>query len=333
MENLLSALKAAGEETRLRLLAVLKYGELTVTELTHILGQSQPRVSRHLKLLTEAGLVSRYPEGSWVFYRLSDQGRSAELVSAVVSMLPNENLILQRDYDRFLQVQTNRYEKAQDYFSSNAENWETLRNLHIADSQIETKMLKILGDRKINEFVDFGTGAGRMLELFGPRSKKAVGFDLNAEMLALARTRLEELSLTNCQVRLGDVTLLPLKSGSADLIIIHQLLHFLDDPAAAISEASRILAPNGLLMVVDFAPHEMETLREHHAHRRLGFSKDEIFKVFDDVNITSPNFVHLDRRGTDANLSESLRVTIWSGVKSNVAVLNPGNLNTLKNKS
>ena len=332
MENLLAALKAAGEETRLRLLAVLNYGELTVTELTHILGQSQPRVSRHLKLLTEAGLVMRYPEGSWVFYRLSDQGHSAEIVSAVVSMLPGNDLILQRDYDRFLQVQSNRSEKAQDYFSSNAENWETLRNLHIADSKIEFKMLEMLGKRKINEFVDFGTGAGRMLELFGPRANKAVGFDLNAEMLALARTRLEELSLSNCQVRLGDVALLPLKSASADLIVIHQLLHFLDDPAAAISEASRILSPNGLLLVVDFAPHEMETLREHHAHRRLGFSKDEILKVFNDVDITSHDYVHLDRRGTKSSPSESLRVTIWSGIKSNVSVLNPGKQNSLQNK-
>ncbi|HAK98928.1 MAG: methyltransferase domain-containing protein [PS1 clade bacterium] len=332
MENLLAALKAAGEETRLRLLAVLNYGELTVTELTHILGQSQPRVSRHLKLLTEAGLVMRYPEGSWVFYRLSDQGHSAEIVSAVVSMLPGNDLILQRDYDRFLQVQSNRSEKAQDYFSSNAENWETLRNLHIADSKIESKMLEMLGNRKINEFVDFGTGAGRMLELFGPRANKAVGFDLNAEMLALARTRLEELSLSNCQVRLGDVALLPLKSASADLIVIHQLLHFLDDPAAAISEASRILSPNGLLLVVDFAPHEMETLREHHAHRRLGFSKDEILKVFNDVDITSHDYVHLDRRGTKSSPSESLRVTIWSGIKSNVSVLNPGKQNSLQNK-
>ena len=332
MENLLAALKAAGEETRLRLLTVLNYGELTVTELTHILGQSQPRVSRHLKLLTEAGLVMRYPEGSWVFYRLSDQGHSAEIVSAVVSMLPGNDLILQRDYDRFLQVQSNRSEKAQDYFSSNAENWETLRNLHIADSKIESKMLEMLGNRKINEFVDFGTGAGRMLELFGPRANKAVGFDLNAEMLALARTRLEELSLSNCQVRLGDVPLLPLKSASADLIVIHQLLHFLDDPAAAISEASRILSPNGLLLVVDFAPHEMETLREHHAHRRLGFSKDEILKVFNDVDITSHDYVHLDRRGTKSSPSESLRVTIWSGIKSNVSVLNPGKQNSLQNK-
>ena len=332
MENLLAALKAAGEETRLRLLAVLNYGELTVTELTHILGQSQPRVSRHLKLLTEAGLGMRYPEGSWVFYRLSDQGHSAEIVSAVVSMLPGNDLILQRDYDRFLQVQSNRSEKAQDYFSSNAENWETLRNLHIADSKIESKMLEMLGNRKINEFVDFGTGAGRMLELFGPRANKAVGFDLNAEMLALARTRLEELSLSNCQVRLGDVALLPLKSASADLIVIHQLLHFLDDPAAAISEASRILSPNGLLLVVDFAPHEMETLREHHAHRRLGFSKDEILKVFNDVDITSHDYVHLDRRGTKSSPSESLRVTIWSGIKSNVSVLNPGKQNSLQNK-
>ncbi|EJW21918.1 hypothetical protein IMCC14465_03120 [alpha proteobacterium IMCC14465] len=322
MEGLLAALKAAAEETRLRLLAVLNYGELTVTELTHILGQSQPRVSRHLKLLTDAGLVSRYPEGSWVFYRLSDKGRSAGIVNAVVSMLPGDDLILQRDYDRFLQVQTNRSEKAQDYFSENAGNWETLRNLHIADSKIEAKMLKMLGDKQVNEFVDFGTGSGRMLELFGPRAKKAIGFDLNAEMLALARMRLEAQSLANCQVRLGDVTLLPLESASADLVVMHQLLHFLDDPAAAIAEASRILAPNGLLLVVDFAPHDMESLREQHEHRRLGFSKAEITKIFDDAGIEAHDCVDLVRRGAKSSLSESLTVTIWSGVKSNVSVLN-----------
>lgn len=324
MESLLAALKAAGEETRLRLLAVLKHGELTVTELTHILGQSQPRVSRHLKLLTEAGLVSRYPEGSWVFYRLSDQGRSGKMVNAVVSMMPDDDLILQRDYDRFLQVQSGRAEKAQDYFSANAANWETLRNLHIADSKIEAAMLELLGDGEVGTFIDFGTGSGRMLELFGARAAKGVGFDLNAEMLALARLRLEERSLTNCQVRLGDVTLLPLPAESADLVVMHQLLHFLDDPSAAILEASRLLAPNGRIIIVDFAPHDLEMLREHHEHRRLGFSQAEIVKMLKEAGIEAHDCVNLVRRGGKSSLSESLTVTIWSGTKGNVAVLNPG---------
>lgn len=314
MERILTALRAAGEQTRLRLLAILSHGELTVKELTRILGQSQPRVSRHLKLLTESGLVVRYPEGSWVFYRLCDTEEGGRITRSLIDLLPDDAPILRRDIARLKQVRQDRAKAAQRYFSTNAANWERLRALHIADIRIEETMLDWIPQSNIDTLVDLGTGAGRMLELFGTRATRCIGFDINADMLSLARANLDAEHLRHCQLRQADITHLPLTENTADIVIMHQVLHFLEDPAAAIAEAARVLTLDGLLLIADFAPHDMESLRDEHAHRRLGFTDIEINNMLISAGLYPHRAEELHADGDNENL---LSVYLWlAGGKS-----------------
>jgi ubiquinone/menaquinone biosynthesis C-methylase UbiE/DNA-binding transcriptional ArsR family regulator len=268
------ALKAAGEETRLRIVALLAEAELTVSELTDILRQSQPRISRHLRLLAEAGLVERFREGSWAFFRLGERGGSAALARELIARLDPDDATIARDRERLAAVRAIRAAAAQKYFARHAAQWDRIRKLHVADEAVEAAIRSALADKPIRSLLDLGTGTGRMLELFGPDIERGLGLDLSLDMLSLARARLDRAGLRNCSVRQGDIYDLALPKDSFDVVIIHQVLHFLDDGARAIAEAARVLRPSGRLLVVDFAPHDLEFLRDEHAHRRLGFAAD-----------------------------------------------------------
>jgi ubiquinone/menaquinone biosynthesis C-methylase UbiE/DNA-binding transcriptional ArsR family regulator len=257
-------------------LAILALGELTVSELTQVLLQSQPRISRHLKLLADAGLIVRYPEGSWVFYRLDESAALGDLLAEIIASLPDGDHELQRDRERLAEVRAERAARAQAYFAANAAQWDSLRANHIPETAIETRMGELIGGRNIDLLVDLGTGTGRMLEIFGTRAARAVGFDISPDMLTIARAKLDELAAENCQVRQGDCANVPLEDNVADIVILHQVLHFLDDPQRAVNEAARITRPGGCVLIADFGPHEMEDLRNEHAHRRLGFADDEM---------------------------------------------------------
>jgi len=276
MEDLLAGLRAAAEPTRLRLLALCAHAELTVSELTQILGQSQPRVSRHLKLLCEANLLDRCREGTWVFYRLAERGAGAELTRTLIDQIPADDPTLARDLARLADVRRARAEAAAAYFRANAERWDKIRSLHVDDREVERTLLDLLPREGIVDLLDIGTGTGRMLELFADRVGHAVGIDLSREMLAVARTNLDRAGRRNCLVRQGDMYQLPLPDQSFDAAIIHQVLHYAEEPGEAIQEAARVLRPGGRLIVVDFAPHDLEELRTEHAHRRLGFYDAEI---------------------------------------------------------
>ena len=271
-----TALKAAGEETRLRVLALLGEAELTVSDLTDILRQSQPRISRHLKLLVEAGLVERFREGTWAFFRLAEHGGGADVARALIERLNPGDQTIARDRERLSSVRQTRAAAAQAYFRAHAAEWDRIRKLHVADEAVEDAIRTALSDKPFRSLLDLGTGTGRMLEMFGPDIERGLGLDLSLDMLLLARDRLERAGLRNCSVRQGDIYDLPLANGSFDVVILHQVLHFLDDGARAIREAARVLRPGGRLLVVDFAPHEQEFLREQFAHRRLGFAPDTV---------------------------------------------------------
>jgi ubiquinone/menaquinone biosynthesis C-methylase UbiE/DNA-binding transcriptional ArsR family regulator len=271
-----ATLKAAGEPTRLRILALLAEAELTVSDLTEILRQSQPRLSRHLRLLAEAGLVDRFREGSWAFFRLGERGGAAELARALIGRLKLEDAIVLRDRERLAGVRTSRAAAAQNYFRRHAAQWDRIRQLHVADTAVEAAIRGALADKPIRSLLDLGTGTGRMLELFGGDIERGLGLDLSLDMLALARARLDRAGLKHCSVRHGDIYDLALPRDSFDAVIIHQVLHFLDDSARAIAEAARVLRPGGRLLVIDFAPHDLEFLREEHAHRRLGFAAETV---------------------------------------------------------
>ena len=311
----LAALRAAGEATRLRILALLAGGELNVKDLTQILGQSQPRISRHLKLMAEAGLIKRFREGSWVYFRLANSGAEAALAEAIVASLDQTDLTLARDRSRATAVQTARAEAAQAYFKAHASEWDSIRALHVAERDVEAAMDEALGEGPFHLLVDLGTGTGRILELFAARADRALGFDLNHAMLAYARMKLERAGLATRKSATAICIMCRFPDGAADAVVLHQVLHFLDDPAAAVTEAARLLAPGGKLLVVDFAPHELEFLREQSAHRRLGFAKDQLGRVFEGAGLKLERFSELAPKPSGGKLT----VSLWLGQKPAVS--------------
>ncbi len=313
MDVLLNGLRAAGEPTRLRLLALLEHAELTVSELTRILGQSQPRVSRHLKLLCEPGLLDRFQEGAWVFYRLADRGAGAELARTLLTLLPHDDLQLARDLQRLESIKQERAAVAGKYFRENAERWDAIRSLYVAESDVEKAMLKAAGDARIESLLDLGTGTGRVLQVFSGRIQYGLGIDLSREMLAVARANLERANIRHCQVRLGDIYNLSVPAASMDVVTIHQVLHFLTDPAAAVAEAARTVRPGGRMLIVDFAPHKLEFLRTRYAHRRLGFADQEVISWCRSAGLTDISVRHLTATGKAA--TDRLIVSLWSAAQ------------------
>jgi SAM-dependent methyltransferase len=304
MNDLLAGLRAAAEPTRLRLLLLCARGELTVSELTQVLGQSQPRVSRHLKLLCEAGLLDRFREGSWVFYRLSDAAAGGRLARLLVELVPGADPALALDLDRLAGIRRARAAAAAAYFRDNAARWDRIRSLHVDEEEVEHTLAGLLPAEGIHDLLDIGTGTGRMLELFAPRVERAVGIDSSREMLAVARVNLQRAGLPNASVRHGDMYQLPLPGASFDAVLIHQVLHYAERPAAAIAEAARVLRPGGRLVIVDFAPHELEFLRTEHAHRRLGFGDAEIAAWCGEAGLEPGRIRHLP--------GAPLTVSTWS---------------------
>jgi len=306
LEELVGALKAAGERTRLRIIALLTHGELTVKDFTAILGQSQPRISRHLKLLTAAGLVERHPEGAWVFYRLADGVSAGAVARQLGASLDPADTGLQRDRERLAQVKREHAESARQYFAENATDWGTIRALHVSEDAVDRAIVDALGSKPVEALLDLGTGTGRLLELTSHLYARAVGIDSSTDMLAVARANLDRAGIANAQVRLGDIYNLPLPRDAFDVVTIHQVLHYLDDPERAITEAARVLSPGGRLLIVDFAPHELEFLREKHAHRRLGFGRDPMRQWIEASGLVLDRAVDLPAASGD-----KLTVTLW----------------------
>ena len=275
-DDLLEKLKAAGEPTRLRLLALLRENDLSVGELVQVLGQSQPRLSHHLKNLSEAGLAERLPEGAFVFYRAARSGAGAAFLDQLFSQTRPDAPEFRQDRDKLREVIAARAASAEAYFSSIAETWDSLRALHFPNDAIEAALLDLAGPGPCRRVVDFGTGTGRMLLLFSGRAAESEGIDFSHRMLTVARANLERAGVSNSRVRFGDVTAAPFEDASADLLIVHQVLHYLDTPGDAIAEAARVLMPGGRLLVIDFAPHDLEFLRAEHGHRRLGVRHDAL---------------------------------------------------------
>ena len=317
--TLSGALKAAGEATRLRILALLGEAELTVSDLTDILRQSQPRISRHLRLLAEAGMVERYREGSWAFFRIADGGE-AGIAEMLIAKLDPHDATIARDRERLTAVRSARAAAAQAYFRRHAAEWDRIRALHVTEEAVEEAIRAALTERPFRSLLDLGTGTGRMLELFGPGLERGLGIDLSREMLAIARERLDRAGLKQCSVRQGDIYDLEVPKDSFDAVIVHQVLHFLDDGARAIGEAARVLRPGGRLLVVDFAPHDLEFLRDEHAHRRLGFAAETVTQWMREAGL---ELVRQESLFPEPGSSGTIAVSLWLGRDPRIALAAP----------
>ncbi len=309
IQTAVGVLKAVAEPTRLRILALLAAGELNVKDMTRILGQSQPRISRHLKLLAEAGLVERSPEGSWVYFRLAQDGEGAELARRIVEGLDLTDVTLLRDRRRADGLRQEHEAAAQAYFHEHAGEWDRIRALHLSEEKVEASVAQMLGMGPFDLFVDLGTGTGRMLQLFSQRFRRGLGLDRSPAMLAYARAKLETAHLSNCQVRQADIYDLPLADQTADAVMMHQVLHFLADPQRALKEAARVLAPGGRMLIVDFAPHNLDFLRDQFAHERLGFADGQMRAWLADCGLNLLETRNLAPEGAGAG--DKLTVSVW----------------------
>ncbi len=310
--DLLPMLKALAEPTRLRIVALLAHGEMTVSEIMQVLGQSQPRVSRHLKLLADAGLCERFPEGGWVFYRLVRSSLVSGLAGVVEEFADFEDPQAQRDRQRLAEVKSQRRAHAELYFKAAAQEWAHIRSLQYSEDAVESALLAQADGRGFNLHVDVGTGTGRMLELFNEQAREGMGVDLSRDMLNVARAKLSEAGLTTRFVRQADASALPVEDGAADLITVHQVLHYLQEPKVALDECVRVLAPGGLLLVVDFDEHRHETLREDHHHRHLGFPPAKVASWLQSSGLTLKALRALEPAGIEGGLT----VLIWAAIKS-----------------
>jgi DNA-binding transcriptional ArsR family regulator/2-polyprenyl-3-methyl-5-hydroxy-6-metoxy-1,4-benzoquinol methylase len=310
MDLPLNMFRALADPTRLRILALLRSMELSVGELAQVLVQSQPRISRHIKILADAGLVARRREGAWVFLRLGEDGLIRPLLAAIDAWMvhsPRDAWAV-ADQARLLAVQTDRARAAAAYFDAQAETWDEMRSLHIAESEVEAAIIALLSPAPLGRLVDIGTGTGRMLELLGGQAEGAIGVDRSPEMLRLARAKLAEAGLEQVELRQGDMYAVSLPDGAADTVVLHQVLHYAQQPEAALAEAARLIAPGGRLLVVDFSPHEREDLRSRHAHARLGFSDAQMAAWFSAAGLTNV--------GSQALEGGELTVKLWLGARA-----------------
>lgn len=305
--ELIATLKAASEPTRLRMLALLAEGELSVKDMTDILGQSQPRVSRHLKLLADAGLAERHAEGAWAYYRLSDKTSSEALALAMLGRLDRDDPVIANDHEKLVAIRAAHAARAAAYFATIAEHWDAVRSLHVPEAEIEAAIVEIARRRKLDRVIDLGTGTGRMLELLAPLYRQGLGIDLSREMIAVARAKLSAAGIGHAQVRQADIAD-PIVGTNADFIILHQVLRYIEEPSAVLANAARALSQDGWVLVVDFAPHAHEALRTEYAHRRLGLSESQMVDWADSAGLAVIETREFANRSTPDGLTVCLHL-------------------------
>jgi ubiquinone/menaquinone biosynthesis C-methylase UbiE len=323
MTPLLNIMRALADPTRLRIALLIRQLELSVSEVVQILGQSQPRVSRHIRILDEAGIAERRREGAWVFLRPGPRLLDGTLEPLFLLPGTDDSKPVQRDLARLDEVRTARANMAADYFADHADEWDSLRSLHVAEAEVESSITSLLATKPLGRILDIGTGTGRMMEMFASQSDRFVAFDNSVEMLRLARAKLAGLPnaaavQAHTEIVLGDFNLLPFENGSFDVVLFHQVLHYAQTPDRVLAEAARVLAPDGKLIIVDFASHDFEELRSVHAHARLGFADDMIERIFNSNGVALSNVQTLE--------GGKLAVKIWHGMRNaSVLNINPNN--------
>ncbi len=303
--------RALADPTRLRIMRLLGSMELAVGEVAQVLGQSQPRVSRHIGILCDAGLAERRREGSWVFLRKPcDTPVASVLGAGAIRLLETAeaedaafSVLCQQDRRKLAEIRSSREQQAQRYFAEHAGDWDELRRLHSSDERVEAELRGALGNRSLGRLLDIGTGTGRMAELFAERTDYIVALDKSLAMLRVARAKLQHLPAGRVELVQGDFANLPFAAQAFDTVLFHQVLHFAQDPSAALAEAARVTRPGGRIAIVDFAAHQHEELRERHEHARLGFGDPQMADLLEENG-----FAPSDPRALDDG---ELIVKIW----------------------
>ncbi len=298
-------LRAAADPSRLRLLALCAKGEFTVSELVQILNQSQPRVSRHLKILCDAGFLERLSEGNWAYYRQASGMQARSSANHLLALLPDGDPVIAHDLERLDAVKLARRRSADQYFQEVAGEWDHIRSLYMGDHGVEKAIQTALAGTPRGRLIDIGTGTGRMLEILSLNMTEAIGIDSSHEMLTIARAKLDRLD--NCSVRHADMYRLPFDGGAFDAAVIHQVLHHADDPGAVLAEAARVLKPGGCVVVADFARHDHQELRDVYRHQRLGFDQAGMSGWLKAAGLTEQPPVRL--------AGGALTVVVWPAVK------------------
>jgi ArsR family transcriptional regulator len=305
VDRLLIILRALADPSRVRILLLVRRMELSIGELAAVLAQSQPRVSRHVRILADAGLVQRAKEGAWVFVRLGPAAGCDPVLAMFDALAADAGTA---DRAQLAVVRSERAAAADAWFASHAADWDRERARHIPQGAVEAAIVAAFGEAPLGDLIDIGTGTGRMIEVLGPRAASALGIDRSPEMLRLARGRIEESGLRHAEVRHGDMYALPRADRSVDTVVLHQVLHFADDPAAVIAEAARVLAPGGRLLVVDFTAHRREELRAQQRHVRLGFADAQVLGWMADAGLAAKVAACLPA-------PDDLGVTLWLGAR------------------
>jgi DNA-binding transcriptional ArsR family regulator len=268
-----SALRAAAEPTRLRLLALLARAELTVGELCDVIGQSQPRVSRHLKLLCDADLLDRVREQLWVYYRVPASGAGRETVAQLLALIDENDDVLRRDRRRMEEVIAERGRRAAD----------ELPDEQAAETSevIDATVLDELAAEPIGALLDVGTGSGHILKLLGAKASRAVGIDISSDALKVARTKVHSAGLSHCELQRGDMYDLPFAAPLFDTVVAERVLAGAERPVLALAEICRTLKHGGRAIVIeDFdaltaasSANPIATLREWFAKAGLEISR------------------------------------------------------------
>lgn len=308
-----TAFRALADLTRLRIVRLVATMELAVGEVAQVLGQSQPRVSRHIAILCDAGLAERRREGSWIFLRAAGAptgtvaGRLRQLLAAAEADDPEFGAQCESDRRKLAAIRAGRESQAQDYFAAHAETWDELRRLHSGDAQVEEALAAALASQPLGRVLDIGTGTGRMAELFAQSADHVLALDKSPAMLRVARARLQHFGSERIEMVQGDFTDLPVPAASVDTVLFHQVLHFAQDPAEALREAARVTREGGRVAIVDFAAHQREELRERHAHARLGFEDRQMESLMTQSGYEPAAPIALDEG--------ELMVKIWIGTR------------------
>jgi SAM-dependent methyltransferase len=313
MDRLLTSLRAAAEPTRLRLLALAARGAFCVMEFTEILGQSQPRLSRHLKLLCDCGLLDRVREGANVWFTLPDT-ESGALARDLVSRVPEDDPVMAADRRQAARVLAERARVASETFRKTGVDWDEMRALDLPSEAVEDALLGLIPENEPGRLLDIGTGTGRVLELVAPRIRQGVGVDASKAMLALARSRLARADLSHCSVRLADMYRLPLADAFFDTVVLQMVLHYAEDPAGVVAEAARVLQPNGKLIVIDLAAHDRTDLASRLAHRWPGFSDEAMHRLLSEAGLAC---------GPASSIDGPLAVRLWTATRVADASITP----------